>query len=107
MLYQLKKSAGAPTRTLPRGSCAPSVNSRADCARDSNRVTRNPMYLGLITVLAGWALLLGSLCPWLPVMAFGQIIATSQIRAEEAALTHVLAMTMCNTHGRSIGGSVG
>lgn len=51
------------------------------------RVTRNPMYLGLITVLAGWALLLGSLCPWLLVIAFERIIATSQIQAEEAALT--------------------
>jgi protein-S-isoprenylcysteine O-methyltransferase Ste14 len=51
------------------------------------RVTRNPMYLGLITVLVGWALLLGSLSPWLMVMAFERLIVTVQIRAEEAALS--------------------
>ena len=50
------------------------------------RVTRNPMYLGLITLLAGWALLLGSFSPWLLVMAFERLIVTFQIRAEESAL---------------------
>ena len=50
------------------------------------RVTRNPMYLGLITVLGGWAMLLGSLGPWLMVIAFERLIVTVQIRAEESAL---------------------
>lgn len=50
------------------------------------RVTRNPMYLGLIAVLVGWALLLGSLGPWLIVVAFERLIVTFQIPAEEAAL---------------------
>lgn len=51
------------------------------------RLTRNPMYLGLMTLLAGWALLLGTLSPWLMVVAFERLIVTFQIRAEEAALS--------------------
>jgi len=51
------------------------------------RVTRNPMYLGLLSVLVGWALLLGSLSPWLMVVAFERLIVILQIRAEEAALS--------------------
>ncbi|MGA9026922.1 MAG: isoprenylcysteine carboxylmethyltransferase family protein [Steroidobacteraceae bacterium] len=51
------------------------------------RVTRNPMYLGLITVLTGWALLLGSCGPWLLVIAFERFMVAFQIKAEEAALT--------------------
>ena len=34
----------------------------------------------------GWALLLGSFSPWLPVMAFERLIVTFQIRAEESVL---------------------
>ncbi len=50
-------------------------------------VTRNPMYLGMITLLAGWALLLGSFSPWLMIVAFERVIVIFQIRAEEAALS--------------------
>ena len=50
------------------------------------RVTRNPMYLGLVTLLAGWALLLGSFSPWLMLMAFERLMVTLQIRPEEYAL---------------------
>lgn len=51
------------------------------------RVTRNPMYLGLIIVLTGWALVLGSCGPWLLVIAFERLMVAFQIKAEEAALT--------------------
>lgn len=50
------------------------------------RVSRNPMYLGLITVLAGWALLLGRLGPFLLIAVFERLMVTFQIRAEEIAL---------------------
>jgi protein-S-isoprenylcysteine O-methyltransferase Ste14 len=48
--------------------------------------SRNPMYLGLIMVLIGWALLLGSLGPFLLIVVFERLMVTAQIRWEEAAL---------------------
>lgn len=48
--------------------------------------TRNPMYFGMVLVLAGIALLLGSFSPWLVLPMFVYIIQTRFIRNEEAAL---------------------
>ena len=50
------------------------------------RFTRNPMYLGLAGILAGTALLLGSLTPWLVLPAFMRVIAGRFIAREEAML---------------------
>jgi len=50
------------------------------------RISRNPMYLSLIAVLKGWAVLLGSLGPFLLIVAFERLMVTYQIRAEESAL---------------------
>ena len=50
------------------------------------RVSRNPMYLGLITLLIGWALLLGSLGPLFLIFGFERVMVFAQIRPEEAAL---------------------
>lgn len=50
------------------------------------RVSRNPMYLGLMMVLIGWVLLLGSLGPFLLIVAFERVMVIAQIRPEEAAL---------------------
>ena len=50
------------------------------------RHTRNPMYLGLVFMLTGTALLLGSLSPFLVVIVFFLIIQEGFIRHEEPFL---------------------
>jgi protein-S-isoprenylcysteine O-methyltransferase Ste14 len=48
--------------------------------------TRNPMYLGLALALAGIALRLGSVSPWMTVPLFVWVITRGFIRAEERML---------------------
>lgn len=50
------------------------------------RYTRNPMYVGMLLMLIGWAIYLGSLSPWLIVPFFVWVINTQQIVPEEAFL---------------------
>lgn len=50
------------------------------------RYSRNPMYLGGVLFLAGVAMLLGTLSPWLGVIAFGTLIDVAFIRYEERRL---------------------
>jgi protein-S-isoprenylcysteine O-methyltransferase Ste14 len=50
------------------------------------RFTRNPMYLGLAIALAGVAVALGSLTPWLVIPLFIWVITARVIRAEEAIM---------------------
>jgi protein-S-isoprenylcysteine O-methyltransferase Ste14 len=45
--------------------------------------TRNPMYLGLLLCLAGWALLLGSTTPWLVVPIFFALLHHRFVLREE------------------------
>lgn len=49
-------------------------------------VSRNPMYLGLLLLLIGWALWLGSASVWLVPPAFVAFITIAQILPEERAL---------------------
>ena len=51
------------------------------------RVTRNPMYLGLLLVLTGWAILLANLVALLFLPGFVLYIHLFQIVPEERALT--------------------
>lgn len=51
------------------------------------RLTRNPMYLGMALLLAGVALLLGSLSPLVVAAGFVVIADRWYIRFEEAAMT--------------------
>ncbi len=50
------------------------------------RVTRNPMYLGMLLVLAGSAMLTGSLSPFLVLPVFFVIIRQRFVLREEALL---------------------
>ena len=53
------------------------------------RFTRNPMYLGLALMLAGVALLFGTLTPLLPIPVFVWIIQSNFIRGEERFLEEI------------------
>jgi protein-S-isoprenylcysteine O-methyltransferase Ste14 len=50
------------------------------------RLSRNPMYLGMVLILLGAALLLGCLTPFLVAAGFAAIIETRFIPAEERML---------------------
>ena len=50
------------------------------------RFTRNPMYIGLLSLLIGWALLLGSLSPFIMLPIFMTIMTRQQIIPEERIL---------------------
>jgi protein-S-isoprenylcysteine O-methyltransferase Ste14 len=48
--------------------------------------SRNPMYLGLVLLLIGWALWLGSASPWIVPPLFAILLYAAQIVPEERAL---------------------
>lgn len=50
------------------------------------RASRNPMYLGFLLVLAGWALHLSNAAAFLPLPAFVAYMTHYQIKPEERAL---------------------
>jgi len=50
------------------------------------RFTRNPMYLSLVTMLVGVALVLGTPAPWLAAVALAVTLQLHFIRNEERAL---------------------
>lgn len=50
------------------------------------RFTRNPMYLGMVLVLVGIAVFLGSLTPWLVLPPLVWVLRTLFIKREEAML---------------------
>ena len=50
------------------------------------RITRNPMYVGLLFLLIGWAVLLGSFSTFLLLPIFIFLITTQQIIPEERVL---------------------
>ena len=54
--------------------------------RGPNSISRNPMYLGLVLSLCGWAILLGNPSGCLLAWMFARVIVTVQIVPEEAAL---------------------
>jgi protein-S-isoprenylcysteine O-methyltransferase Ste14 len=48
--------------------------------------SRHPMYLGMVLILAGLAVLAGSLTPWLAVAAFGILMDRYFIPVEESMM---------------------
>lgn len=50
------------------------------------RISRNPMYLGLLTILCGFAIWLGSATPFLALPVFYWLITNLQIKPEETIL---------------------
>ena len=50
------------------------------------RVTRNPMYLGFLMILLGWAAWLSNALSFLPILLFILYMNVFQIRPEERAL---------------------
>ncbi len=50
------------------------------------RFSRNPIYLGMVLLLSGFAVLFGSLTPWLVLPVFVALIARNVIPVEEAIL---------------------
>jgi protein-S-isoprenylcysteine O-methyltransferase Ste14 len=51
------------------------------------RFTRNPMYVGLVTMIVGAALTMGTPGPWLAALALALLLHFRFIRNEERALT--------------------
>ena len=80
--------AGWGARTFARADTAirPMEESTTLVTHGLYRYTRNPMYLGMILVLMGDCLLLGSLSPWLPIPAFILLIRQLFIIPEEAMM---------------------
>jgi protein-S-isoprenylcysteine O-methyltransferase Ste14 len=64
------------------------------------RVTRNPMYLGLTLVLAGWAVYLGAPWAWLGPVLFVAWITRFQIIPEERALAALFGAQFAAYRGR-------
>ncbi|MGD1953734.1 MAG: methyltransferase family protein [Sphingomonadales bacterium] len=64
---------------------APS-NASALVASGLYNVSRNPMYLGLLILLSGWALWVGNLLGIIPIALFVIAITHLQIKPEEQAL---------------------
>jgi protein-S-isoprenylcysteine O-methyltransferase Ste14 len=67
----------------------PFERSTALVTRGPYRFTRNPMYVGLVLILLGVAILQGSLGAFLPIPLFIWIIRTSFILGEERFLENL------------------
>jgi protein-S-isoprenylcysteine O-methyltransferase Ste14 len=67
----------------------PFTESTALVTHGLYRVTRNPMYLGMVLMLFGVAVILGSVTPPAPALLFAWIIDRNFIRNEELFLAEI------------------
>jgi protein-S-isoprenylcysteine O-methyltransferase Ste14 len=72
-----------------RGTPAPIDAPKRLVVRGLYRWTRNPMYLGVLTVLLGWALAYGAASLLLYMMSFGAIVHLFIVLYEEPHLRRV------------------
>ena len=71
---------------LHRTTPEPFRASRALVTSGPFRVTRNPMYLGILLIFSGVACLLGTATPWLVVLMLGGVFDVLFIRREEGKM---------------------
>ncbi|HEU0200846.1 MAG TPA: isoprenylcysteine carboxylmethyltransferase family protein [Burkholderiaceae bacterium] len=83
--------AGTAVRAFSKAGTplVPFERSTALVTHGAYRFTRNPMYLGMVLVLIGVALLFGTLSTLLPIPAFIWIIQSNFIRGEERFLEEI------------------
>lgn len=74
-LFKLHKTTPEPFGT-----------SRALVTGGPFRITRNPMYLGILLMFSGIACLLGTATPWLVVLMLGGVFDVFFIRREESMM---------------------
>lgn len=64
----------------------PGHRPRALIVEGPYRLNRNPIYSGMVAMLTGFAIWLGALSAFLPVLAFAMLIDRRFVRDEEAGL---------------------
>ncbi|MEN8158558.1 MAG: isoprenylcysteine carboxylmethyltransferase family protein [Myxococcota bacterium] len=78
---------GARTFAAAKTTIKPFEKSSVVVTAGPYGFTRNPMYLGMVAMLTGLALALGTLGPWAAVVALAVLLQVRFIRNEERALT--------------------
>jgi len=84
MLWGVRTFAAAKTTIKPY------EKSRVVVKDGPYRFTRNPMYLGMVSMLGGLALALGTAGPWAALVALAATLQLRFIRNEERALAAAL-----------------
>ncbi len=64
----------------------PFQESKAMVTEGVYRISRHPMYLGMVLILTGLAVLLGSATPWVVVLVFLVLLELGFVRHEEAQM---------------------